>query len=218
MPDEIVPDQPARPSLRERQRELTRVALLDGARAAFEERGYTAVTIDDITNRAGTSRGTFYLHFTKATVLQELLLEAFGPAAPSGTRHLAVADLSSRPAIRSWLSAYVGVWQSNRRLARAWMEGDVTDPDLRAMTDRRISRAVQTLSERILATHHDHGRTITAEDARARAALMDLQLQYFCYHVVGRELDVPIDAGLTAMTEQWFRSLRPAAPTDDRNG
>lgn len=209
-----------KPTLRERQRELTREALLAGARGAFEERGYASVTVDDITSRAGTSRGTFYLHFTKATALQELLREAFefaqvaddGPVPTA----LARADLSDVRAIRAWLRRYVAVWQTHRLLARAWMEGDAIDPELRAMTDRRISRAVDALSARIRDAHRDRGLGVTAEQARARATLMDLELQYFCYHVVGRGLDVPIDAGLDVMAEHWARSLHGEA--DRANG
>lgn len=205
-----------KPSLRERQRELTRAALLDGARRAFEERGYSAVTVDDITSRAGTSRGTFYLHFTKATVLQALLGEAFGltddaPAAAKLPTNLVVADLSDLDAIRTWLTAYVRVWQTHRPLARAWMEGDAIDPELGSMTDRRIARAVEALSRRIVEGHRNRGVTIDHEQARATAALMDLQLQYFCYHVVGRELNVSVAAGIEAMARHWHSSLHGPA-------
>jgi AcrR family transcriptional regulator len=204
-----------KPTLRERQRGLTRSALLDGARRAFEERGYSAVTVDDITSRAGTSRGTFYLHFTKATVLQALLGEAFGlsdvPGEVANPTNLAVADLSTPAAVRGWLRSYVGVWQTHRLLARAWMEGDAIDPELRAMTDRRIARAVEALTTRIVEAHRARGASIEPEQARAEAALMDLELQYFCYHVVGRDLDVSVEAGLDAMTRHWHSALHGAS-------
>src|SRR4051812_46074521 len=65
-----------RPTLRERQKASTRRALLDGAREAFEESGYSA-TIEEIAERAGTSRGTFYLYFSKGEALAQLVTEAF---------------------------------------------------------------------------------------------------------------------------------------------
>lgn len=210
------PRSAAKPTLRERQRELTRAALLEGARQAFEERGYSAVTVDDITSRAGTSRGTFYLHFTKATVLQALLAEAFGLSGTTGEVelpvNLAVADLSTHDAVRAWLRSYVRVWQTHRLLARAWMEGDVIDPELGAMTDRRIARAVDALSRRMLDNHQARGLNLDAEQARAEAALLDLQLQYFCYHVVGRRLDVSLEAGIDALARHWHASLQGPTP------
>lgn len=191
-----------KPNLRDRQRALTRRALLEGAKAAFEERGYGAVTIEDITTRAGASRGTFYLHFTKAEVLRELLQGAFDPA-HTEVASLTKADLGSVAAVRHWLESYVAVWQTSRLLGRAWMEGDATDPDLGTMTDRRIARTVAALAERIMA----QTPAVPLAEARARAALMDLQLNYFCYHVVGRGLDVEIPAGLDAMASQWWHGL-----------
>jgi AcrR family transcriptional regulator len=197
-------------SLRDRQKELTRQALLDGARSAFEERGYSDVTIDDITARAGASRATFYLHFTKGEVLSELLKDTFGPHlndAEQGGHALADLDVSSRASIRSWIAGFVETWRANRLIGRAWMEGDINDPEIRQRTDIRISRVVDALTEIIMAARRARGRPAIRKDCRARAALMDLQLQYFCYHVLVRGLDVDIKAGTNAIADQWMAAI-----------
>jgi hypothetical protein len=36
---------------------------------------------------------------------------------------------------------------------------------------------------------------------------MDLQLQYFCYHVLVRGLDVDIKAGIAAIADQWIAAI-----------
>lgn len=60
-------------TMRDRHRLMTREHLMTAALEAFAERGYVAVTIDDIVRRAGVGRATFYLHFdSKAAVLREL--------------------------------------------------------------------------------------------------------------------------------------------------
>jgi AcrR family transcriptional regulator len=197
-------------SLRNRQKELTRQALLDGARSAFEERGYSDVTIDDITARAGASRATFYLHFTKGEVLSELLRDAFGPHlgdTEEAGRALADLDVSSSAAVRNWIAQFVETWRTNRMIGRAWMEGDINDPEIRHRTDVRISRAVDTLTEVIMAARRAKGLPAVRKDCRARAALMDLQLQYFCYHVLVRGLDVDIKAGINAIADQWMAAI-----------
>src|ERR1700756_4261765 len=51
------------PSLREAQKEFTRQRLLDAAEELFESVGYRSATIEEIANRAGANRATFYLHF-----------------------------------------------------------------------------------------------------------------------------------------------------------
>jgi AcrR family transcriptional regulator len=63
----------------QKRREKTRAALKMAAVDLMRERGYDAVSITDITERADVGRGTFYLHFTdKAEVVAAALLDTFG--------------------------------------------------------------------------------------------------------------------------------------------
>ena len=63
-----------RPSLRDKQKELTLQLLRQAARGAFYSRPYEEVSMEDIAREAGVSRGTVYLHFSgKLDVLNDLL-------------------------------------------------------------------------------------------------------------------------------------------------
>lgn len=63
-------------TLRDVQKATTRRRLLDAAIEVYSREGYTEATVEKITNEAGASRHTFYLHFKdKEEVLQELTLE-----------------------------------------------------------------------------------------------------------------------------------------------
>lgn len=71
----------------------TKNKLFEMAMRLFTRYGYEAVTIDDITERAGVSKGTFYTHFeSKDAVLVEQFkqiddayIEAFGKCANTST-------------------------------------------------------------------------------------------------------------------------------------
>jgi len=59
---------------RDRQRQETRRKVYDAALEIFRKDGVSAARIDDITQLAGVSRGTFYFHFpSKDDVLTELM-------------------------------------------------------------------------------------------------------------------------------------------------
>ena len=58
--------------LRRQQRDFTRQKLVDAARELFKRNGTRGTSIDDIAKAAGTSRATFYAHFTdKQDVIRE---------------------------------------------------------------------------------------------------------------------------------------------------
>lgn len=57
---------------RQQQALLTKDALFDSAVRLFKEKGYDKVTVEDITNLAGTAKGSFYTYFrTKSDIIIE---------------------------------------------------------------------------------------------------------------------------------------------------
>lgn len=59
-------------SKRQQQATLTKAALFESAITLFNEKGYNTVTIEDITQRAGTAKGSFYTYFrTKSDIIIE---------------------------------------------------------------------------------------------------------------------------------------------------
>ncbi|GHO46470.1 TetR/AcrR family transcriptional regulator [Ktedonospora formicarum] len=62
----------------DRRIQRTRQALIQSFKDIVREKGFTATSIQDITERANVSRGTFYLHFTdKYTMIDEFIREDF---------------------------------------------------------------------------------------------------------------------------------------------
>lgn len=210
-----------RQSLRERQRSLTRQALLDGAREAFAQKGYADITIDEIAERAGTSRGTFYLYFSKGSVLAELITEAFFTARGPGTPATLFGELSDAApytveSLAAWVEAYIDTWRDHATLFRAWMEGDAVDSEVQAMTDRRINRAVRAISRILVEVREAAGIAYDADALMARARLMDNQLQYFCFLVVVHGIDVELKLHARAIAELWYCAIFAIA--DDARG
>ena len=65
-------------SLRERRKQILRDEILDAARTLLSERGYVAMSMDDLASRVGISKPTLYSHFSTkddivvATVVREI--------------------------------------------------------------------------------------------------------------------------------------------------
>lgn len=65
----------ARPGPRQRDQRLA--VLLDAAAALFVERGVTATSIEDIADRAGVAKGTFYHYFQDRAAMLEALRKRY---------------------------------------------------------------------------------------------------------------------------------------------
>lgn len=117
----------AKLTMRDRHRLMTRDHIMTAALEAFAERGYVAVTIDDIVRRAGVGRATFYLHFdSKAAVLRELrntrMTVWSQQDAPRGGK-------SGRPSIRAFFEKVVDFYACAPQLYTALHQARAADPE-----------------------------------------------------------------------------------------
>src|SRR5512137_1474289 len=77
---DTIPSPVPGPSRHERRRQQTRKLLTQTAVQLVLEKGYDAISIQDITDRADLGRGTFYIHFKDKeevvwSAIQNLILE-----------------------------------------------------------------------------------------------------------------------------------------------
>lgn len=139
---------PTKLTMRDRHRIMTRDHIQAAALEAFAERGYVAVTVDDIVRRAGIGRATFYLHFdSKAAVLRELrntrMTVWAQQDAPRG-------GPSGRPSIRAFFEKVVDFYTSAPELYMALHQARAADPEFaaahRATMEANVNDWVATLA------------------------------------------------------------------------
>lgn len=134
-----------RSALRDGYKALTRDALVTAATEAFEQRGYVEVSVDDIARAAGTSRATFYLHFSgKAAVLREVHVrlqqhEEFQQL----LQHFSAIRQPTVPALHAWLDEYVDFYIKHRGLHRALHQAQAVEPEFAQARLREINGYIQ---------------------------------------------------------------------------
>src|SRR4051812_4133021 len=99
-------------TLRAAQKRMTYELFLDKGLELFGSKGYSATTIDDIANAAGSTRTTFYLHFASKAELMSALLERVDTILPSADAPPLpeVVESGSRDLIRAWLDRKFSQW------------------------------------------------------------------------------------------------------------
>ncbi|MFO6451704.1 MULTISPECIES: TetR/AcrR family transcriptional regulator [unclassified Aeromicrobium] len=140
--------------------------LLDAAREAFEELGYGATTIAEITRRAGVSRATFYVYFASKEQVFAVLAEQVRD------RFLRAQDLSGidrddvdgvlRRTIETTLEATV----ENLALMTVLNHQAVADPELRALWSQIQGEAVHRTAVYV-GQHAKSGRVNPVADPEA---------------------------------------------------
>jgi AcrR family transcriptional regulator len=142
--------------LRERKRRLTRHLIADAATAMFASRGFDAVKVTEIADRANVSMKTLYNYFpTKESMVlddADELIEGLATA------------LRDRPAGMSITDAFVGALEAN-------MDGfDLLDDELAAYV-------ATTFEAMVKQTPALHAHWLEIQDRLARVAAEQLALQ-----------------------------------------
>jgi AcrR family transcriptional regulator len=187
-----------RPSIKER--------LTGAAFALFDEHGYEATTVDDITERAGVGRTTFFRAFrSKEEVIfpdHEALLDAIRSRLAGSTQQTALVAV--REAARLVLMHYLGegeLAQVRYRLTRS----------VPALRDREIAGTLQY--QRVF-REYIHAWMGNGEDAALRAELMAAAVVTAHNYVLRRWLrgltDQPEVEFETAMAGTLERFAEPA--------
>ncbi len=133
----------------QRRKAESREQLLSAATELFREKGYYAVSIDDIAALAGVSRMTFYRHFrSRAAILMELFEHGVATAMP---QLLAIRDRDFRdPAVvYAWVAGIFDADWPHRRLRLAFSQAARMDREFVEGTQRLIRQVIEGLGERI---------------------------------------------------------------------
>jgi AcrR family transcriptional regulator len=190
---------------RDRKKREVFEALYEAAIDLFEDMGYEAVTVADITRAAGVAKGTFFNHFpSKADILAEwyrrLVADAVTPGdSPADARTLTDAALETCRRTISLCEASPQLWEAKTRLS-------ATSPAIQAVeaqNDAIVHETFETQVERAIARG-------TLPEKTNPQIIADLMLTLFTGTV--RQCVVTGQSGnILRDTEERFRAIEHLA-------
>ncbi|MEN0138093.1 MAG: TetR/AcrR family transcriptional regulator [Rhodococcus sp. (in: high G+C Gram-positive bacteria)] len=190
-------------SLRAAQKQMTYELFLAKGLELFDTKGYAATTIDDIATAAGSTRTTFYLHFSsKAEVMSALLtkVDAILTTADDPTLTAVVAS-GSREQIRVWLDRKFSQWDEIKPYLTASYQA-ATEPDVAARTEQWFDDAVGAMSAGL-----DQANRFPPDRRRIRCVLAFGQLEYLSRRYFSVGWATPRDVCLDELTGAWCHLL-----------
>lgn len=193
-------------STRTRQGLRTRGALLRAGRQVLEQRGYHQTRIADVTQQAGTSVGTFYLHFKgKYELFRQLLIdvedEVYGELSPR-----LATTAAPRERIAETNRLYLQAFQRNAQLWRVIEEASLSDPEPGRVLNERL-RLYRSRTERAILRWQASGDVEPDLDATLAAAMLGSMTERCAYHwfVFGNPPD--LEEATSHLTTLWLDML-----------
>ncbi|TPG36434.1 TetR/AcrR family transcriptional regulator [Mycolicibacterium hodleri] len=134
-----------------RKSDRTRESILDAARIAFARKGFSGVTIRDITDLADVNRAGFYYYFSDKTELFiELGTETYRQVLEVAEAFGDLPIPPSRGELAEWVEGYFSYLDRNGAFVNRSTDDMPTDPVFRAAVARSRRRTATTLGERIV--------------------------------------------------------------------
>lgn len=187
-----------------------RARLLEALDELLLDHGLEAITVADITARAGVTRSAFYFYFeSKAAAVAALTADMYAQATEA-SRALYTGDAPPRVRLESMVRGLVDAWRDHHQLYRAMLEARHSDDTVRAHWDAGRRSFIRPVSEVI-----DHERASGAAppgpDSTALATVL-LELNDRCLEELARGEDLDPDHRLDALVTIWLRAIYATEP------
>lgn len=177
------------PTLRERQKDLTRDAILDALAETIVDRGLHDFSVQHVSDRAGVSHRTVYRHFSDRNALLQGLAEKLD-------RTFRERELPLVPEEPEDIAALIrdvfGVFSDHRALVRAVAVGALaarTQPENRQVRDRVFREKVE-----------EAARGLPPRQARGASAVIRYLANSMAWVVLTEQLGLEEDEAVDAVT------------------
>lgn len=201
-------------TLRATQKALTRQLLMDAALELFQASGYGATTVDEIATKAGTTRVTFYAHFSsrsdlmRALINEKLNLELERRSTPdrgsTAPQLVEVVRDGSEARIAEWIRTTSTHWPAVEPILRVAREAAVVDPELSTLVEVWLEEAISDIAEGL-----ERADRFEPDTRRYRAALAMAQFDYTAQHWPASAWKLEHERMVEILAHSWTTLLGP---------
>jgi len=172
--------------------------LLEGA-------SFTALSVDQLTTRAGLARSTFYLHYKdKGEYVQDLLASMMQETLEAAAPWLNHAAQACKDDVHAAVGNLVRHYHKRRMVFSAVVETATYDP----LVNERFQAVIQALIQRVSASLNDSLVQSGKPAAPAQLAhALVWMLERCCYQLPSKASKARIDSAIEAVTHVIWTSI-----------
>jgi AcrR family transcriptional regulator len=183
--------------------------LRQAAVAAFEDLGWQATRVADITRQAGVSHGTFYTYYeNKAALAEDLIRSSMADLMALASEPWKADDV--RGALERVIGGFLDVYQRDRVVLRTWLEAAREN---RLFSVRYLAARgafVDRVADQITAVAAASGRDDIPPPRTVASALVAMVEHFaYCWAVLGEDHDR--DEAVDALVLIWGSTLNEIA-------
>jgi len=194
-----------RTRLQQEQKDATRERLLRAAQEVFAERSYAGTPVEEIIQRAGASRTSFYRHFDGKWSLASALCAEVMPSVWLLWKELASHPSPSEQRIVGWLERRIALYQGHRSLFETLKEAVAIEPVGLAAINQTHDETIRVLAAGIPAFAAALESGPAGEEINIRAHLLLMQLDEFNYVMAIRGWRVDRQLATRVMAQHFRR-------------
>jgi TetR/AcrR family transcriptional regulator, ethionamide resistance regulator len=163
-------------------------AILDAAERLLAEHGLADLTVADVIEAAGVSRGSFYFYFeSKQAVVAGLLERIVDEIHEASLPWLERGDTPPERALRAAVGGSLALWRRHAAVLRSTVESWQSDPAIRNLWGEVLERFTRAAAAQI-ERDRDSGLAADGPPAPALAgALVAMNERSFYFAVVGTD-------------------------------
>ncbi|NAZ86796.1 TetR family transcriptional regulator [Kineococcus sp. T90] len=188
--------------------------MLETAERLLDERGYAAVSVDDLARGAGISRPTFYFYFSSKEEVLLALLDRVVAEARARRPRTAAAGEEPAALLRGVIAAVHGAFSAHRAVTVAAAQARATSPAVREVWSG-VMEGFAAETAALVEAERARGAAPPGPPARDLAVLlnsMNERVLESCYAGTGPSVDAEHVVDL--LLAVWLRAVyaRPGPP------
>lgn len=173
---------------------------------------FTEISVEQLIQRAGMSRSTFYVYFEdKGALLRAMAADVLVELGDAGRFWWEAEPSAPRETVRASMAAVVGVYRPHARLMAAVVETAAHDPAVREAYAGLVNGYIAEMTEHI-ARGQAAGAMRTDLRPAETAGVLCWMLERSCHELVRRADDAGADAVVDALTAVMWNTLYEGNP------
>lgn len=197
------------------EKRSTRDRILEAALEVFFEKGFGEATVNNITEVAGTSHGTFYIYFkNKRDLLWDLVQVTFGKLYYSTQDPWKKGNIydSLEQSVRGWFRVQTEYW----KIIRIWQEVAYSDEEFAALWEHLSKTITLRIQQNIEASIQTS--TCRRVNPPVVATAISGMIEHYAHIVLFREEKFDLEEIVTAIADLWYHAIYVLSDDDANHG